>query len=35
VDSLVDEMKSGKPRPLPDHDLVGGTPETPTPLRGE
>jgi hypothetical protein len=28
-------MKSGKPRPLPDYDLVGGTPETPTPLRGE
>src|SRR5918996_3761760 len=35
IDSLVDEMRTGKPRPLPDHDLVGGTPETPTPLRGE
>ena len=35
IDSLVDEMKTGKPRPLPDHDFVGGTPETPTPLRGE
>lgn len=26
VDSLVEEMKAGAPRPLPDNDLVGGTP---------
>jgi carboxylate-amine ligase len=26
VDSLVEEMKNGKPRPLPDSDLVGGYP---------
>lgn len=26
VDSLVEEMRSGKPRPLPDSDLVGGFP---------
>jgi carboxylate-amine ligase len=25
VDSLVDEMKNGRPTPLPDGDLVGGT----------
>ena len=35
VDSLVEEMKTGKPRPLPDYDLAGGTPVHGHPIRGE
>ena len=35
VDSLVEEMKSGKPTPLPDHDLVGGAVAHGDPLPGE
>ncbi|HEV3473742.1 MAG TPA: glutamate--cysteine ligase [Actinomycetota bacterium] len=36
VDSLVEEMRTGKPQPLADHDLVGGAPRrTGTPIRGE
>ncbi len=35
VDSLVDEMLSGKPQSLPDHDLVGGTVVHGDPLPGE
>ena len=35
VDSLVEEMKSGAPAPLPDNDLAGGVPVHGTPMRGE
>jgi carboxylate-amine ligase len=35
VDLLVDELQSGKPRPLPDGDLVGGVPAHGDPLAGE
>jgi carboxylate-amine ligase len=35
VDSLVEEMKSGKPAPLPDGDLVGGIVTHGDPLSGE
>ncbi len=35
VDSLVEEMKSGSPAPLPDRDLAGGVPVHGTPMRGE
>jgi carboxylate-amine ligase len=35
VDSLVEEMKSGSPNPLPGGDLVGGTVVHGTPLQGE
>ncbi len=36
VDMLVDELRSGKPTPLPDGDrLVGGVPVHGTPLAGE
>lgn len=35
VDSLVAEMKSGTPAPLPDSDLAGGVPVHGTPMRGE
>ncbi|MDQ3915168.1 MAG: glutamate--cysteine ligase [Actinomycetota bacterium] len=35
VDSLVDEMLSGKPQSLPDSDLVGGTVVHGDPLPGE
>jgi carboxylate-amine ligase len=35
VDSLVDEMLSGKPQALPDSDLVGGTVVHGDPLPGE
>jgi carboxylate-amine ligase len=35
VDSLVEEMLSGKPRPLPDSDLVGSTVVHGDPLPGE
>lgn len=35
VDSLVEEMKSGSPKPLPDADLVGGTLLEGDPLPGE
>jgi carboxylate-amine ligase len=35
VDSLVEEMKTGKPSPLSDLDLVGGTPVHGTSLTGE
>ena len=35
VDSLVEEMKTGSPAPLPDGDLAGGVPVHGTPMRGE
>jgi carboxylate-amine ligase len=35
VDSLVEEMLSGKPRPMRDSYLVGGTPQRGTSLTGE
>ncbi len=35
VDSLVEEMRTGKPRPLPDSDLAGVTPVHGSALRGE
>jgi carboxylate-amine ligase len=35
VDSLVEEMKTGTPRPLPDHGLIGGGPVHGSPIRGE
>jgi YbdK family carboxylate-amine ligase len=35
VDSLVEEMKTGLPQPLPDQDLVGGTVVSGTRLHGE
>ena len=35
VDSLVEEMKTGKPRPLGDHQLPGGTVDYGTPIAGE
>ena len=35
VDSLVEEMKTGTPAPLPDGDLAGGIPVHGTPMRGE
>jgi carboxylate-amine ligase len=35
VDSLVEEMKNGKPRALPSMDLVGGVPQSGTPMPGE
>ena len=35
VDSLVEEFKSGKPRPLPDSSLVGGGPVHGSPIHGE
>jgi carboxylate-amine ligase len=35
VDSLVDELKSGTPSPLPDRDFVGGGVVHGTPIAGE
>ena len=35
VDSLVDEMRSGKPHPLPDDALAGGVPVHGDAIRGE
>jgi carboxylate-amine ligase len=35
VDALVEEMRTGRPAPLPNGDLVGGTPVHGTPMRGE
>jgi YbdK family carboxylate-amine ligase len=35
VDSLVEEMKSGSPAPLPTGDLIGGVPVHGDPLPGE
>lgn len=35
VDSLVDEMRTGTPRPLPDDTMVGGAPVHGDPLAGE
>ncbi|MDQ3940840.1 MAG: glutamate--cysteine ligase [Actinomycetota bacterium] len=35
VDSLVEEMKTGTPRPLPSLDLAGGVPSSGTAIRGE
>jgi glutamate---cysteine ligase / carboxylate-amine ligase len=35
VDSLVEEMRAGAPRPLADSDLVGGSALRGTPLSGE
>ncbi|HVL64437.1 MAG TPA: glutamate--cysteine ligase [Actinomycetota bacterium] len=35
VDSLVEEMRTGSPRPLPDDSLVGGTISRGDPLHGE
>jgi glutamate---cysteine ligase / carboxylate-amine ligase len=35
VDALVEEFREGKPRPLPDHDLPGGTVVHGSPIRGE
>jgi carboxylate-amine ligase len=35
VDSLVHELKTGSPRPLPDSNLAGGTPVHGSPLAGE
>ena len=35
VDLLVEEMRTGKPRSLPNGDLIGGTVVTGTPMRGE
>lgn len=35
VDSLVEELNSGSPRPLPNADLAGGTVVQGDPLRGE
>jgi len=35
VDSLVEELKTGAPAPLPDRDLAGGGPVHGTPMRGE
>ena len=35
VDALVEEMRTGHPAPLPDGDLLGGTPVHGTPMRGE
>jgi carboxylate-amine ligase len=35
VDSLVEEMRTGKPRPLPDDDLIGGVAGQGDPLLGE
>jgi carboxylate-amine ligase len=35
VDLLVEELESGKARPLPDGDLVGGVPAHGDPLAGE
>src|SRR5688500_14348235 len=35
VDALVEEMKTGKPRPLSDMDLPGGTVDYGTPIAGE
>jgi carboxylate-amine ligase len=35
VDALVEEMKTGTPKPLPGGDLVGGTVVHGTPLSGE
>ena len=35
VDSLVEEMQTGHPAPLPGGDLLGGTPVHGTPMRGE
>jgi carboxylate-amine ligase len=35
VDSLVDEMRTGKPRALPNLDLTGGTPVHGDAIRGE
>jgi hypothetical protein len=35
VDLLVEEMKTGQPRGLPDRDMVGGTVVAGTPLEGE
>jgi len=35
VDSLVHELQTGSPVPLPDQDLAGGTPVHGTPMRGE
>jgi YbdK family carboxylate-amine ligase len=35
VNSLVDEMQSGSPAPLPSGDLIGGVPVHGTPLPGE
>lgn len=35
VDSLVEEMKTGHPRPLPDHGLIGGVVVHGSPIAGE
>jgi carboxylate-amine ligase len=35
VDSLVEELKTGKPRPLPDHSMIGGGAFQGSPMRGE
>jgi carboxylate-amine ligase len=35
VDLLVEEMKTGKPRPLPDHSLPGGGVVHGTAMKGE
>jgi carboxylate-amine ligase len=35
VDSLVEEMRTGKPHPLPDRSLAGAVPARPDALRGE
>jgi len=35
VDALGEEMKTGKPRPLSDMDLPGGTVDYGTPIAGE
>ncbi|MGH8637841.1 MAG: glutamate-cysteine ligase family protein, partial [Burkholderiales bacterium] len=35
VDLLVDELRTGSPRPLPDDDLVGGLPQQGDRLAGE
>ncbi|MFN2593835.1 MAG: glutamate--cysteine ligase [Actinomycetota bacterium] len=35
VDALCEEMQSGRPRPLPDDDLVGSSVSDGTPLAGE
>ncbi len=35
VDALAEEMRSGKPRPLPDNSLAGGTPVHGSAIRGE
>ncbi|MEA2447597.1 MAG: glutamate---cysteine ligase / carboxylate-amine ligase [Actinomycetota bacterium] len=35
VDALVEELKTGKPKPLANRDLIGGTPVHGDPMRGE